>query len=323
MKKMKWFKVQLMSALALIAASCSSSEEPIPAGDSQEANLVQVSIGFKGEITSITESPLSRATEAKDWYAFQVYEADEKGTYQGYAYGFFDNKSDMVINLKEGHKYRFYVNMVVDGSEKVSQFYLGNAGWTNISNSFFISSEDHVGHIHDGYLLLKSPHATFNRPNVDRFYGSIDGYIATEGSSISINMKRVSFGAKFVAKGFTEGTLEISVEGAPTIYLDASEGSEVEDIISFNRLGDAYTATGEYSESIPVNIVWAKPDGKRIPIASESVAFKRNKLTTIEFEVKENTTSNSFNLTSDEIMETGETIEIGGDDTPTIVDPQQ
>lgn len=320
---MKWFKVQLMSALALIAASCSSSEEPVPAGDSQEANLVQVSIGFKGEITSITESPLSRATEAKDWYAFQVYEADEKGYYQKYAYGFFDNKSDMIINLKEGYKYRFDVGMVVNGSEKVYKFSLVNAGWASISNSFFISSEESVRYMYEGYLYLKSPSDTFDRPNVDRFFGSTEGYIATEGSSVSINMKRVSFGAKFVAKGFTEGTLEISVEGAPTIRLDASEGSEVEDIISFNRLRDAYTATGEYSESIPVNIVWAKPDGKRVPIASESVAFKRNKLTTIEFEVKENTTSNSFSLTSDETMETGETIEIGGDDTPTIVDPQQ
>lgn len=310
-----------MSALALIAASCSSSEEPIPAGDSQEANLVQVSIGFKGEITSITESPLSRATEAKDWYAFQVYEADEKGYYQKYAYGFFDNKSDMIINLKEGYKYKFDVSMVVDGSKKVHYFCLAKAGWASISNSFFISSEESVRYMYEGFLYLQN--GQFNRPNVDRFFGSTEGYIATEGSSVSINMKRVSFGAKFVPKGFTEGTLEISVEGTPTIYLDASEGTEVEDIISFNRLRDAYIATEEYSESIPVNIVWVKPDGKRVSIASESVAFKRNKLTTIEFEVKENTTSNSFNLTSDEIMETGETIEIGGDDTPTIVDPQQ
>ncbi len=320
MKKVKWFKAQLMSAAALIVVSCSSSEEPIPMENPQEANLVQVSIGFKGEITSITESPLSRASEAKDWYAFQVYEADERGYYKEYAYGFFDNKSDMTINLKEGYKYKFEVSMVVDGSEKVYKFCLAEAGWTGIGNSFFISSEESVRYRYEGYLY---PYEQFDRPNVDRFFGITEGYVAAEGSSVSIDMKRVAFGAKFIPKGFTEGILEISVEGAPTIYLDASEGSEAQDIISFKNLLSAYEATGEYYESIPVNIVWAKPDGKRVPIASESVNFKRNKLTTVEFEVKENTTSNSFDLTSDEIMETGETVEIGGDDTPTIVDPQQ
>lgn len=323
MKNLNWFKVSLMTLLAVLVAGCSSSEEPETVEQSSQTKVVQVSIGFSGEITNVTESPLSRAGEAKDWYAFQVYEADDNGSYKKYAYGFFDNKSDMVINLNEGRKYKFDVSMVVDGSDRVYCFCLTNAGWTKVGNSFFISSAESVRYMYEGYLYLNHPSEQFDRPNVDRFFGSTEGYVAREGGSVNIDMKRVSFGVKFVADGFTEGQLEMSVEGAPTIYLNSSEGSEVEDIISFNNLLAAYSSPGEYSESIPVNIVWVKADGKRVPIASSNIDFKRNKLTTVEFEVKENTTSNSFNITNDEEMEKGDVIEIGGDGTPTIVNPQQ
>lgn len=227
----------------------------------------------------------------------------------------------MIINLKEGYKYKFDVCMVVDGSEKVYKFALVNAGWASIDNSFYLSSEEHVRYMYEGYLYIQNPWNTYDRPNVDRFFGRTTDYVPTEGGKVDINMKRVSFGAKFVAKEFTEGSLEISVEGAPIIDLAASKGREIQDIISFNNLEKAYTSTTEYSENIPINITWVKTDGARVPIASESVTFKRNKLTTIEFEVKENTSSSTFNLNANETMETGETISIGGEGTNTEVNP--
>lgn len=315
------FQTLFVSALFMVGCS-SSTEDVIEPDTPKEEKDIQVSIGFSGEILNITESPLSRATDAKDWYAFQVYSAPEDGSkgYSYYAYGFFDNKENMIINLKDGYKYKFDVCMVVDGSEKVRYFSLVNAGWTSIGNSFYISSDEHVRYMYEGYLYLK-PNDTYDRPNVDRFFGRTTDYVPTEGGKVDINMKRVSFGAKFVAKEFTEGSLEISVEGAPIIDLAASEGSEIQDIISFNNLEQAYTSTTEYSESIPVNITWVKTDGVRVPIASESVDFKRNKLTTIEFEVKESTSSTTFSLNADETMETGETVSIGGDGTNTEVNP--
>lgn len=323
METIKLFIFQLVVILAMSVTGCSSVEEPLLSGDPADAKTYQVKIGFSGEITNIIESPLTKVGEAKDWYAFQVYSAPEDdpyGSYQAYAYGFFDNKSDMVINLKEGYKYKFDVSMVVDGSEKVEYFSLENAGWTSIGNSFFITSQERVRYMYEGYLYLQDPFETFDRPNVDRFFGSTKGYVPTQGGSVNIDMKRVSFGVKFVAKNFMEGSLELSVEGAPILSLDASSGTEIQDIISFNYLSSAFSEDN-YTEEIPVNIVWVKPDNVRVPIASESIAFKRNKLTTIEFTVDENTTSNSFELKADEEMETGDTFEVGGDGTDTGVNP--
>lgn len=325
MKRLNLWSIQTLVVSTLFLFGCSSSSDEIDTPSQQEEEKIYpVSIGFSGEILNITDSPLSRTDEAKDWYAFQVYSAPEDGSkgYSYYAYGFFDNKEDMIINLKEGYKYKFDVCMVVDGSEKVYKFSLVNAGWASIGNSFMISSEEHVRYMYEGYLYIQNPWDTYDRPNVDRFFGRTSDYVPAEGGKVEINMKRVSFGAKFVAKEFTEGSLEISVEGAPAINLSASNGDETQDIISFNNLERAYT-TDDYTESIPVNITWVKTDNARVPIASESVAFKRNRLTTIEFVVKENTSSSTFSLNADETMSTGETIEIGGEGTNTEVDPNK
>ncbi len=141
MKIFKLWGIQLLASLAMIVTGCSSSSdenETIVPDKPSEEKFIQVPIGFCGEITNITESPLSRAEDAKDWYVFQVYSMPEDGNgrYQYYAYGFFDNKENMIINLKEGYKYKFDVCMVVEGSKKVNKFYLSNAGWSSIGNSF-------------------------------------------------------------------------------------------------------------------------------------------------------------------------------------------
>lgn len=227
----------------------------------------------------------------------------------------------MIINLKAGYEYKFDASMILNGSEKVYKFCLVNAGGTSVGNTFFISSDELVRYMYEGHLYLQYPHDSFDRPNVDRFFGEVQGYIPEEGGSVQINMKRVAFGAKFVAKKFESGSLEISVEGAPMMKMNINNGNEIQDVFSFNRLGSAYYFVGEYAEDIPVNIVWVKPDNVRVPVASQKISFKRNKLTTIEFEVKDNATGNSINLEANETMENGETLHIGGDGTNTEVNP--
>lgn len=323
MNAFRIFYLITITLLATFAISCSSSDEPIDDSSQTEKRMIPVSIGFSGEIINIIDTPLSKADDTKNWYAFQVYSAPADGSsdYTHYAYGFFDSKENMIINLKEGYKYKFDVNMVVDGESKVHSFALTHAGWTRPSNSFYISSYEYVRYMYDGYLYLNIPHDQFNRPNVDRFFGRTIDFIPEEGKAVSINMKRVSFGAKFVAKDFIEGNIEINVEGAPSINLDIANGNEIQDMVSFKYLEDAYRSSEEYYEEIPVNIIWVKPGNVRVPIASENVRFKRNKLTTIEFMAKESTTSNSFDLTASEELGSGDIITIGGDGTNTDVEP--
>lgn len=339
---MKNFKILWKHTLTLMAlcamVACSSSDDDFGNATNNEDNPTEskgheVRIGFSGEITSITDSPLSRASGAKDWYAIQVYSCPTDSstlTYSYYASGRFDNKDDMVVYLMDGYKYMFDVTMIVDGSEKV-----GN--WT-INNKFTFSSTQCITDLYYGGLNLWSDDnynmsQWFNRPNVDRFLGSTSDYVPTDDGTVNVEMKRVSFGVKFVPQKFTEGSLNINIDGTPTMTMKAGD-TEIQDIISFNNLGcqgypcfrteedaknnpNMYPEGYCYSENIPVSIVWIKTDGTKVPIASQEITFKRNRLTTIEFTVGETGTSNSINLTSDEELQTGDTITVGGSGTGT------
>ena len=305
-------------AIATIALSCQKADDV----NKEQNEVMNISFSFSGEI-DLSETPMTKAYNVKDWYAFQVYyrPKDSSESYRRYAYGFFDNKEDMIISLKSGYEYQFDVSMAVDGSEKVYSFCLNNAGWTGITNSFIISSTESVRFMYEGYLYMQSPFEQFDRPAVDRFFGSVEGFVPTEGASVNINMKRVAFGAKFVPSNFTEGTLEINIEGSKTLTMTAGEQSTIEEIISFDYIGAAYE-DNTYSENIPVNIIWVKPDGVRTPIVSEPINFKRNILTTIKFEVKDLSSTNTFNITTDDNFDGEEDITAKQDGTNTEVNPQ-
>lgn len=324
---MKTFKISRMYAMAAFVLfammGCSSSDDGTDTGEkpAEETKTYQVKIGFSGEITNITESPLSRASDAKDWYVFQVYSSPEnEDNYTYYAYGLFDSKDDMVISLKGGYKYRFDVDMIVSASEKVDHIGIISDGSVKIhksmDNKFVITASDYVNNMYPGWLsysLVKDYH----RPNVDRFFGSTTGYVPKVDGTVCINMKRVAFGAKFVAKDFKEGSLEISIEGAPMLTLAVADGNEIQDIFSFYTLAASPESSrkyayenDDYTETIPVSIVWVKADGTRVFVANKDIDFKRNKLTTIEFTVAESSTSSSIDLTANEEMGTGDTVTI-------------
>lgn len=318
--------------VSLLAATCvlfSCSKEPVSQEQEKEKDTFSsISFNLTSREFNISETPLSKAGDPKDWYAFQVYSrpSGTQDSYEYYAYGFFDNKADMIINLKDGYEYKFDVCMFVEASEKVYKFCLLNAGWTPVNNAFILSSTESVRYMYGGYLFMNYPTwDTYDRPRVDRLMGRTEGYIPQEGGTVNIELKRVAFGAKFVPTNFTTGSLEISIEGSGTITMDAGVDTEKQEIISFaypGRAYDTFMEGKEYSEDIPVNVVWIKEDGVRTPIANQSVSFKRNILTTVEFEVKENASSSSINLSGNESLQDGSSVVIGGDGTNTGVDPQ-
>lgn len=309
-----------ISIIVALFATISCSEKPVIPESTD--SFVQVKLGFAGEAPNITTTPMTKADDAKDWYQIQVYSAPVGSkSYSYYGYGFFDSTDNMIINLKEGYQYEFVADMIVDASKKISKFSLVNSGWAAIGNSFYFSADEHIRYLGKGYLYMRGPSDTYNRPDVDRFYGITKGYVPKEGGSVSISMKRVSFGAKFVAKEFTSGSLEIQIDQSPTKTLKSSDGAQCDMIVSFDNTSAAYSRD-EYSENIAVNIIWVKEDGVRTPIVSQDITFVRNHLTTIEFEVKESAQSNSFNITADEEWENGETIAAGGDGTNTEVNPE-
>ena len=307
---------------AMMLAGCSEGENTLngngelPTTDEPKEYIV--SLGFSGEITDITESPLSKAA-TNDLYGIQVYSSPSTADdYKPYAYGLFDNIDNIVIKLLEGYKYKFVSTMIVNGKNRI-QIHSGKYdlpfsdgdGYMPLNNNFVFSIINECS-LFDAGVSVASEGA-FHRPAIERFYGEVSGYSPLgEDGMVTINMKKVVFGVKFIAEGLTEGILRIQLEESPDLEI-IYPNTEIEEIFTFQNqypYGLTWTAD-DYSETIPVNITWQKNDGASIPLISRDITFKRNKLTTITIKVKDNSVNNGVDITTEnESIQPGDNIVI-------------
>lgn len=306
----------LIALLCISAASCQKIQD----NKAEEDRYVQVSLGFAGEVTDIITTPMARGSEYKDWYQIQVYSSPiGESNYSYYGYGFFDNTENMVINLKEGYEYKFVADMIVEGEKSIHCFALVNSGWAGIGNSFYLSFDEHIRFLGQGYIYMNKD--IYNRPDVDRFFGITEGYVPSETGKVSIKMKRVSFGAHFIPQNFPDGKIEIAIDQAPTTIIDATNGTETDKItISFNNTLAAYL-NNKYTEDIAVNVIWVKEDGMRVPIISQEFTFERNHNTHIKFSLSNSSKTNTFGIVAEEAWEDGEIIEVEQDGIDTEIKP--
>lgn len=338
-------KLLSMFSILLLLSSCSTQDEP-ELTPPLDAKTYTVSFGLTGEITSITDSPLTRAV-SNDLYGIQVYSIPDStfagGTYQSekpYAYGIFDDKAKMSIKLMAGYKYRFVCTMIVDAKSRLpySENYYGIMPFSITNNNsqsefsiFNYSTDKYFYYLSQGFsCIIESIWSSnfFHRPNVDRYYGETRDYIPTKDSTVTINMNRMVFGAKFVAEGLESGKLYIEIQDAPLLTLEAPN-TEVQDIFTFSSVsypGWDDPMTGkyvDYYEDISVSINWLNADSVKVPIATQNIRFTRNKLTTIKVKVQDSTMANSIGIiTEDKPMVVGDTISIGGgSSTDTPINP--
>ena len=308
----------LLTLAACFFVTCTNNDEPIENNPNNETPKEYiVSLGFSGEITDITESPLSRAV-TNDLYGIQVYStpAATNEEYAPYAYGLFDDKNNMVIKLLEGYKYKFVVSMIVDGknviNSSIEEKYFLPFNLTPICSNFEYSNQEQLPSLDYGETWMKNSDTYYDRAMIERFYGEISDYEPIENGTISIEMKRVSFGAKFIAENFTEGTLNIQLEEAPLLVMKYP-ATTIEEIFTFSNgygNGDAWTAD-DYSETIPISITWTKNDGAVVPLVTQNITFKRNKLTTITIKINDAGIENGVNIsTENEEIQPGDNIVI-------------
>lgn len=301
---MKKFSLLLMLLFTLL--SCSQEEV---SNTLENGKKYIVSLGFSGEITDIIEVPLRSSTD-NNLYGLQIYSSPvSTDEYKPYAYGLFDRKENMTIELVQGNKYKFISTMVVDGKEKIHSAenkYWAPFNWghtaTPIGNEFIYSSSSINSWISLGYATLSNTTSgdAYKRPNIERYYGEYHDYIPSEDGSISISMNKVIFGVKVIAENFTEGTLVISLEDAPNMNLKYPS-TEIQDIFTFSNT--EYTeipwTSDDYTEKIPVTITWKKAEDISEPVASQQIVFKRNKQTIIKVKLKEYSNTNSVSITEE------------------------
>lgn len=353
MKTLKFIVLSLLTIMmGMNLASCSSENDviaPKPDTETVAPKEYTVSLGLKGEIVNITESPLAtRAAEKNDLYGIQVYSSpDKEGHYEGYteyAYGLYDDVGKMTIKLLEGYKFKFVATMVVDGKNKVSfwnngfyvPFYNSKTFYTKLTNAFKYSSVEYFNswHLGRGNSYSSIMETEVYRPEIDRYYGELEGYLPSENGTATIDMKRTSFGVRVIADEMTEGKLTVKIDRSIDMNIEYP-ATEAQELLSFEAVNSAWLTafyasiegetTSDYSENIPISFTWTKDDGVELPLGTQTINFKRNKLTTITIKVADKGVKGDIGITYEENgeMEDGGTVEINpGGSSDNNVNPQ-
>lgn len=307
-------------AIMLFSTSCSSDDVVTP--DSQEPKEYTVSIGLGGEILEITQTPLSRTEVAKnDLYGIQVFSKSKTGNanYVPFAYGLFDDVSNVSVTLTDNNFYKFQVTKIVDGKTKLMTewdgkingycepfgrySYHGGSIVYACNNTITYSSTNSFSGLDKGLTFLDETNDegsvdTYHTPNTDRYYGEMTGYTPSQNGTISIEMKRSVFGMKVKADGLNDGYLEVSVGGSPTMVLTSSS-QEPTEIYTFRELSALYANPTDYTESLQLIIKWHKyTTDDVITITDDMVNFVRLKQSYIKVNLISET-DNTFSITTE------------------------
>ena len=299
-----------LCAVLFGATSCETLNDFITLPETPEtpsAEFYTVSLGFGGEI-EVDYEPL-RSAENNDLYGINVYSApaNVEGTpsWTNYAYGLFDDPSNIKIDLLVGYQYKFVATMVKDGKEKVKTFNGAYSSPFFAYSSVAISTSFNYGldillYLGSGYTNLKNPSGSYHRPNTERFYGELEGYIPSNNGKATIDMGRTSYGVKFVAQGQSAnvGSLEIQMSESPLVTLNLAESNEYFDIYTFSYVSSAWLKS-DYSEEVSVNINYIREDDTVVPLGSHTVTFVRNNTTVVTVNIGYGGAENGlgFNIT--------------------------
>ena len=257
-----------------------------------EKELMTVKLSCIGEISDIITTPLrSNVSDSKDLCAIQVHTIDANGKTTPYAYGLFDNLSDVSITLVDGVQYRFKALYLKNAKSKIDNiegqyfkpFNRNTASTTSVSNSFnYTHSEffSNLGYECGNFDMYGS---LYDRYNDELYYGRVSNYTPSNNGVVSISLKKAFWALKVIAdwgKSIIEGELQIGIKGAPSMLLPYSQSTNsVESYISLFDYSKPLT-DDTCSENVNISINYLV-DGTTTPIASQNINFQRNTLTTL------------------------------------------
>ncbi|MDR1332595.1 MAG: hypothetical protein LBK07_10900 [Tannerella sp.] len=335
---MKLLKMTFMLAMSLAFMAC-ANETSVFFAEEDVPQTYTVSLTPSGEV-SVSLEPLTKGTPTNDIYGINVYYDKEKDgvTNDIYGYGLFDNLEDMKVSLLSGYKYRFVCSMVKNGKSTLFwgaafgqtqsgyayPFHTGIYAATVLGNKFVLGSGSLIG-LASGSAHLKGQTSatTANMytyaPGVERYYGETGDYTPTASGTVSIALKKVIFGAKFVIEGIQGGTLTATC-GSLWEKTTTVDDTGTETIYSYPSLYDCWK--NESTLPMTVSLSFQGDGGGNILQTTQSVTFKRNTLTVVTIRIP----SGTFSIT-EEPLDTDNYIDLGlnGDgviDTPVTPTPE-
>lgn len=325
----KFYSTLLFCCAVFLLSSC--QEEVQLSNSNEEEELITIALSPSGSFDTTT-----RGISTTDVYGINVwYDANKDGVCEKhYAYGLFDNKDDMSIQLISSYKYKFECTLVKDATTKLScgsgnlmkkPFQTNFSNTAYVENKFIYEESSYLSGIGNGIVTLQDGTTTTssNLAPINRYYGETDGYKPTTGGRVTIEMKRTVFGVKFIVSGLTDGS--VSISSGFGWSKTSRENYESEEMIYcyydvyncwLNEPDQEYTISMSYTSDR--GSLWNYSKDKKI-------TFKRNVMTTVHINVDPDLSSGNFNIT-EEALESDNNIEIGLDPNgliDIIVDPNE
>ncbi len=322
-------KKLMLAAMALIMsfAACEQVEPNLP---DELPEIYTVKLNCAGEI-SVTQQPLSRfAPDNNDLYAVQVYyKPNSGGAYKYYAYGLFDDVSELTVELLADYQYRFAIDMIDEAKNIVycdsvlidTTHYLGygkpfkayngynassNLSITKLMNELVYSEDYHFENIGglkattsgSSSIEFKDGTSHYDPKGLDRYYGLVTDYVpSAEGETISIFMKRIVYGLKVVAGDFLkEGTLTVENRDYDSDNFTLTPDNKVYEAVYAYSQPYSWYQSQNPSATRTLKFTWTKADGTSVSLEPQYPNFNRLKQTIINVEFYEDETTGATKL---------------------------
>lgn len=305
-------KYQFFYLLLAICSACNNME--FQENKDNNHQHLNIKLNVQTENVDMSYEPLRSASEDKT-FAINVYQMNPNtNNYEYYCCGVFDNADNLSISFQKGYKYKLHIamfidyfnhyNFTIDNNKQQSSTRL-----TSASNSFQYESS----YIYDldcnYYLLADKEYTRAIRPNIDSFHAIKEDYEPLENESLSVTLKRSSFGIGVNIEGMDEGTINATLRTQK--YYNYAQ-PEFNITYPNNTYSEIFTMFNPFSEfdTMDICIKYTNSNGEITELINEeNFKFSKNVRTIFNIKINKNndinTNSNiSINIDNTEFTET-------------------
>lgn len=337
-----FLKLLTVLVLAAISTACGSDKDPEDGPNYHRNAMYTMRLCLAGDYVEESDAPLTRFMDpvpGNTFYGVNVRRKESGSSSMGYyAYGVFNDPTQMRINVYSGDTYEFEVTVLrnntdilqLDGGNIQRPFRVGTN--TNDDNALSYHAEDlnkfvyknntHLAALNVGTALVKSNRddqdgramGHFMYPRVHRYYGKLEGYSysSSEPQNIYIPLTYESFGLKVTATSIPEGS---SLTWTHENVTDRTKGlwfsSDAKFVYDENKDGsegyvweDIYSLNSfsNSSKSVDLKFTLTLP-GNITKTFSKSVTVTRGRLKTLNVVIGGNVDSTGTLITVSELSD--------------------
>lgn len=279
--------------------SCTNEEQTEP---QTEDEWVEVALNISKQEVSVYDEPMSRAASSEVYHIVVRNETDD----EVYAYGIFDDLTDLTIKVNKNKTYRF-IHFMFDSYFDLYDF---GSNYTTAGNKFIYTacpSDFQVPH------LKGTDDSNMCELLTKETYSNMSEFKPSTETAYSVELKRVSSAIKIEAEGLDEGKIECvmgpveecswvgaTLDDKITLEL-TSETTSAESIVT---LVDFITTWGDKedyycSREILVVMNYIDEEGNSTQFYSEKCTFTINKRKC--FKIKSNETEVGITITKENV----------------------